>query len=86
MNCRRSTAPRGLELRLDGRPVQTVVVEPSRRFYQLGPLTVRPGYHELVFHPVDLPTVVSDVVETDDRRQLSFALGTWNWSVQGEQP
>ena len=75
-----------MELRLDGRHVQTVVVEPSHRFYQLGPFTVGPGYHELVFHPVDLPTVVSDVLDSADGRQLSFAVGMWNWSIQGEQP
>ena len=39
---------RRMEVRLDGRPVQTLVVEPSRRIYQIGPLTVAPGDHELV--------------------------------------
>ena len=31
-----------------GSRVQTLVVEPSRRIYQIGPLTVAPGDHELV--------------------------------------
>ena len=77
---------RRMELRLDGRPVQTLVVEPSRRIYQLGPLTIVPGDHELVFHPAEAPTVAGDVISNGDRRPLSFALGTWSWTVQSEQP
>jgi hypothetical protein len=77
---------RRMELLLDGRHVQTVVVEPARRIHQLGPLAVTPGDHELVFHPAEAPTVASDVIDNDDRRPLSFALGTWNWTVRGEQP
>ena len=77
---------RRMELRLDGRSVQTLVVEPSRRIYQIGPLTVPPGDHELVFHPAEAPTVAGDVINNRDRRPLSFALGTWNWTVRGEQP
>ena len=77
---------RRMELLLDGRSVQTLVVEPSRRIYQIGPLTVPPGDHELVFHPAEAPTVAGDVINNGDRRPLSFALGTWNWSVRGEQP
>ncbi len=77
---------RRMEVRLDGRPVQTLVVEPSRRIYQIGPLTVPPGDHELVFHPAEAPTVAGDVIDNGDRRPLSFALGTWSWTVRGEQP
>jgi hypothetical protein len=51
----------------------------------MGPLTVSPGGHELVFHPVEVPTVVRDVIDNGDRRALSFALGTWHWTVLGEQ-
>jgi hypothetical protein len=77
---------RRMELRLDGRSVQMLVVEPSRRIYQIGPLTVPPGDHELVFHPAEAPTVADDAINNGDRRPLSFALGTWNWTVRGEQP
>ena len=77
---------RRMELRLDGHPVQTLVVEPARRIYQIGPLTVPPGDHELVFHPAEPPTVADDVIKNGDLRALSFALGTWNWAVRGEQP
>jgi hypothetical protein len=77
---------RGMKLLLDGRHVQTVVVELPRRLYQLGPFTVDPGAHELVFHPIEGPTLASDVINNGDQRPLSFALGTWNWAVQGEQP
>jgi hypothetical protein len=77
---------RRLELLLDGRHVQTFVVEPPRRIYQVGPLTVIPGGHELAFHPAEGPTVAGDVINNGDRRPLSFALGTWHWTVRGEQP
>lgn len=76
---------RVMELRLDGHSLQTLVVEPARRIYQIGPLTVPPGTHALVFHAGESPTV-ADEVTTGDRRPLSFALGTWNWTVRGEQP
>jgi hypothetical protein len=80
---------RRMALLLDGRPienVQTLIVEPARRIYQIGPLTVAPGDHELAFHPAEGPTVASDVIDNGDRRPLSFALGTWNWRVRGEEP
>jgi hypothetical protein len=77
---------RRLELLLDGRPVQALAVEQSRRIYQLGPLTVMPGGHELVFHPAEVPTVASDVIESGDRRPLSFALGASSWTVRSERP
>lgn len=77
--------PRQLELRLDGQAVQTLVVEPARRIYQIGPMIVPPGDHQLVFHPADAPTVVRDVIDSRDPRPLSVALGTWTWTVRGEQ-
>jgi hypothetical protein len=77
---------RHMELWLDGRRVQTLVVERARRIYQLGPLTVSPGDHQLVFHPAEEPTLASDVIDNGDRRRLSFALGTGSWAVRGAQP
>ena len=77
---------RRMALLLDGRPAQTLVVDPSRRIYQIGPLTVMPGGHELVFHAAEAPMVAGDVINNGDRRPLSFALGTWSWSVRGEHP
>jgi hypothetical protein len=79
---------RRIELLLDGRSVenvQTVVVEPPRRIYRFGPLTLNPGSHVLVFHPSEAPTVADDVIHNGDRRRLSFALGTWSWDVPGVQ-
>ncbi len=80
---------RRVELRLDGRPlenVQTLTVEAARRIRRIGPLTVPPGGHELAFHPVEAPTVADDVIHNGDGRPLSFALGTWRWTVVGGQP
>jgi hypothetical protein len=76
---------RRMEVRFDGRHVQTLVVEPSRRIHQIGPLTIIPGDHELVFHPAEAPTVAGDVITTEDRRPLSFEFGRWNWTVGGER-
>ena len=77
---------RRVELLLDGRQIKTLVVEPSRRSYQCGPLTVIPGNHMLVFHAAEAPTMAGDVIGNGDRRRLSFALGTWNWTARSEQP
>jgi hypothetical protein len=77
---------RRMDVRLDGRHVQTLLVQPSRRVYQIGPIAVIPGDHELQFHPAEEPTVAGDVINNDDPRPLSFALGAWNWTVRGEQP
>jgi hypothetical protein len=77
---------RGLEVRLDGRPIQSLRVDTPRRFYELGPLDVPPGRHQLVFHPVEEPTVAREVIDNRDPRRLSFAIGAWHWSVRGEQP
>jgi len=78
--------PRRLEVRLDGRHVQSVVVEPSGRIYQLGPLTIGPGHHDLAFRASDAPTLASEASHAGDRRLLSFAIGGWTWTVSGEQP
>jgi hypothetical protein len=78
---------RRLELRLDARSVPIVaVVDPARRIVQIGPLMVPPGQHELLFHPVDVPTVASEVINNGDGRPLSFAFGTWHWTVLGHRP
>jgi hypothetical protein len=80
---------RRMELLLDGRAIQNaqaLVVEPSRRTYHVGPLTISPGDHELVFHAAEGPTVAAAVISNGDPRPLSFAFGTWHWTVRGEQP
>ncbi|MEO8678256.1 MAG: hypothetical protein ABI665_04370 [Vicinamibacterales bacterium] len=76
---------RKMELRLDGQTVQVFEVEPARRVYEIGPLIVPPGNHELVFHPAEAPTVAAEVIDNRDPRPLSFALGQWTWVVRGEQ-
>jgi hypothetical protein len=71
-----------MDVQLDGRHLQTLVVEPSRPSYELGPLTVGPGDHQLVFRATSALTVPDDIVNNGDRRQLSFKLGTWTWTVR----
>jgi hypothetical protein len=36
----------------------------------------------LVVHPAEPPTVAADVVHNGDGRALSFAVGTWTWTVR----
>jgi hypothetical protein len=73
--------PRDMDVMLDGRAVQTLSVGPARRVYHIDAFTVPPGYHSLVFHPAESPAVADDAIHNGDRRPLSFALGTWRWSV-----
>ena len=78
--------PRRMEVLLDGRDVQTLMVEPRRRIYEIGPLNMTGGSHRIVFHPIEAPTVADDVIHNGDERPLSFAVGTWTWSTRGNQP
>jgi hypothetical protein len=78
--------PRRLELRFNGRTVQSLLVDPVRRTYRLEPFTVEPGAQELVFHPAEPPTPVAGVLGNDDDRSLSFAVGSWRWSVEESPP
>lgn len=77
---------RRMDVRIDGRPLQTLVVGPSRGMYALGPIGLSAGPHDILFHPADDPIVADDVMRNGDRRPLSFALGTWTWHVRGERP
>jgi hypothetical protein len=74
---------RTLELRLDGRRVQDLLVLRTRRVYEVGPITVTPGQHVLAFHAAEAPSVADGNV---GRRPVSIAVGAWSWSERGEQP
>jgi hypothetical protein len=76
---------RSMDLLLDGNHVQTIVVEPSRRVFEVGPLTVGPGERVLTFRSADTPTVADEVARNGNRRHLSFAVGSWRWTVQNGQ-
>jgi len=71
--------PRRVEVRLDGRPVQTLVVEGMRQWKRVGPIAVPPGHHELQFHLLDAPTQVDSVLGNGDMRRLGVAIGAWRW-------
>jgi hypothetical protein len=77
---------RRLEVRLDGRLLDTLSVAPERHVYRLGPLDIAPGTHTITFHPLEPPTVADRADGHGDARALSFALGTWRWTVRSEQP
>ena len=74
---------RDLEVFLDGQRVHAMRVQPAKQLYAIGPLQVLPGSRELVFHPVDAPTIASEAVTTADQRRLSFAVGASRWDVEG---
>jgi hypothetical protein len=77
---------RPLELRLDGRPVSSIQVECARRVYDVGPLTLSPGTHQVIFHATLGPTMAAGLVTNGDTRPLSFAVSTWTWNVRSEWP
>ncbi|MEO7271065.1 MAG: hypothetical protein ABIX28_23490 [Vicinamibacterales bacterium] len=72
-----------LEVILDGRSVQTLAVDEAWQMQQVGPLTLGPGHHEVVFRTLD-GTGPGAREPSADHRQL--ALGQWTWVVRGERP
>jgi hypothetical protein len=78
--------PRRMNVRLDGRPVQTLVIAPARQRYELGAIAVAPGSHDLALQAAEAPSVADTVVRNGDPRALSFALGSWDWRVGGQHP
>lgn len=79
-------AARRLAVLLDGSEVETATVPVQRGMNRIGPLALTPGLHDLVFRPMDPPIVAGDLIGSGDRRPLSFAVGTWRWTVQGARP
>lgn len=77
---------RRMNLRLDGRQIESVVVDQWRRAYRLGPLPITPGPHEVSFHAVERPTTPDDVTSNGDRRALTFEFRRWSWTVTSERP
>jgi len=73
---------RDLQVLLDGLSVQTLVADPRRRVYELEPMTIGPGTHQLVFRAVDAPLPAGDADRPGDHRRLSFAIGPWTWTAE----
>jgi hypothetical protein len=76
---------RRLKVLLDGTEVQALTVAERRGPNRLGPLDLTPGIHELLFQPIDPPSVANDLTANGDRRPLSFGIGAWQWQVEGER-
>jgi hypothetical protein len=76
---------RRLKVLLDGREVQALTVAEQRSRNLLGPLDLTPGDHELLFQPVDPPSIAGALITNGDRRALSFGIGAWQWQVEGER-
>jgi hypothetical protein len=77
---------RRLQVLLDAREVQTLMIDERRAIIRLGPLSVTPGAHNLEFRAVDAPAVAADLINNGDPRPLSFAFGAWHWLAEDEQP
>jgi len=78
--------PRRMTVLLDGSTIDRVVVPIERGLIRIAPVPLTPGVHDLVFRPAEPPTVAADLIGNGDRRALSFAFGTWRWTVEGSQP
>ena len=77
---------RALELLLDGRHVHNILVDRTRQLYHVGPLTVPPGEHALMFHSSNAPIQDEEDITKSGRRSVSVAVGNWRWNVQDDQP
>ena len=77
---------RALELLLDGRHVHNILVDRTRQLYHVGPLTVPPGEHALMFHSSNAPIPDEEDITKSGRRSVSVAVGNWRWNVQDDQP
>jgi hypothetical protein len=75
---------RTMQVLLDGQIVQALTAGLERRTYQLDPMTIGPGGHRLVFRAVETPVPAVDAAGRGDRRVLSFALGPWTWTAEGD--
>ena len=76
---------RRLDVRFDGRLIQSLVVGTATGRYTLGPFSVSPGPHEMTFHAVDTPQPAVTAGTGPDARRLSFAFGAWHWDGTREQ-
>jgi len=74
---------RRLAIVLDGGEVQDVDIDAYRAIRRIGPLTLQPGAHTLIFRAASAPSVADDLIHNGDRRALSVAFGDWRWSVDG---
>lgn len=75
--------PRRLQLILDGRDMQELLVPQDRAIVRVRSLTLSPGEHELVFRPAEPAAPADRPGRGGDPRPLSFAVGTWWWKVEG---
>lgn len=74
---------RSVNLQLDRRPAQRLIIAARRQRYRIGPFTLTPGVHEIVFDALEPMTVADEILGNGDPRPLSIAFGTWEWSEQG---
>ncbi|MEX2273854.1 MAG: hypothetical protein WD690_20485 [Vicinamibacterales bacterium] len=75
---------RALTVLLNGNVVQRLIVDDRRGTYQIGPLALAPGEHQLTFRPDRPPsTGAPDSTET---RALSLGFGGWQWIVHETHP
>ncbi len=79
-------APRHLVLTLNGVEVGVVPVDTARRVHTIAPFVVPPGRHRLTFSSREPPDVADTLLQNNDQRRLSFAVGGWRWVQEPSSP
>jgi hypothetical protein len=74
---------RHLDVLLDGRTIATLRVGLERSPYLIGPMSLTPGNHALLFRPVENAEAAATLLHNTDARPLSFAFGSWHWIAGG---
>lgn len=75
-----------LQVSLDGREAQVLLIDASARRHRLGPLALTPGDHELLFRTAAPAPPSRDPAEKDGRPAPAVACGDWRWTLSGEAP
>lgn len=73
--------PRRLSVSLDGATVASLEIDVARKAHVLGPWTLAPGDHTLVFVIDGDPVRPSDVGGSTDRRPLTIAFRDTRWKL-----
>jgi hypothetical protein len=71
---------RRLDVRYEGAPLTTLIVEPTRQHYRIGPFAVPPGDHQLTFVAA-APSADAAATDRIDDRPLTVMFGPWRWSA-----
>ena len=71
--------PRHVTVSLDGAPISALTASPVPAVFEVGPLALSPGRHELTIRSVEPPIKAAPLEGGTDTRPLALALGDWRW-------